>query len=267
LLQGVDLVLLTKTWHFPGQHLSHVEWFDSLAVARTIELERTKAIKHSRGVITYFRNHFSPNLSQWKEGTHDSYLWLRVSKGVAPNLFVYMVYITPVGSKHESESLFQNLIIDIVEDQILGGIILLGGDFNVRTATLPNTIDTNDLCELLQVPELVKTKQPNVLAKQHNRDASVGGWDYKLLELCCDVGLLIFNGRTPSDELGEFTCLANGRHNTVNYIIGLAIIWQVITHIEVIINDTRYCAMGVDSHYMLLHLRLNINLALLSHNI
>ncbi len=80
--QGVDLVLLTKTWHFPGQHLPHVKEFDSFAVARIMELGRTKAIKHSKGVVVYFRNHFNPNLSQWKEGSHDSYLWLWVSRGV-----------------------------------------------------------------------------------------------------------------------------------------------------------------------------------------
>ncbi len=77
-----------------------------------------------------------------------------------------MVYTTPIGSKHESESLFQNQPTNIVEVQILWGIILLGGDFNTRTTTLPDTIDTNDLCELLQVLELVETKQPSVMAKQ-----------------------------------------------------------------------------------------------------
>ncbi len=88
-------------------------------------------------------------MSQWKEGSHDSYLWLQVSKGVAPNLFVYMVYIAPIGSKHENESLFQNLAVDIAEVQTLGGIVLLGGDFNARTIALLDTIDISDLCELL----------------------------------------------------------------------------------------------------------------------
>jgi hypothetical protein len=60
-----------------------------------------------------------------------------------------MVYIALVGSKHENKSLFQNLVVDISEVQILGGIILLGGDFNAGTTTLPNIIDTSDLCELL----------------------------------------------------------------------------------------------------------------------
>ncbi len=32
LFHGTDLVLLTGTWHFPGQHLPHVEGCDSLAV-------------------------------------------------------------------------------------------------------------------------------------------------------------------------------------------------------------------------------------------
>ncbi len=60
-----------------------------------------------------------------------------------------MVYVAPVGSKHKNESLFQNLVADIVEVQALGGIILLRGDFNVRIKMLLHTIDISDLCELL----------------------------------------------------------------------------------------------------------------------
>jgi hypothetical protein len=122
-------------------------------------------IKHSEGVAVYFRNHLSPNLSQWKEGSHDSYLWLRVSRGATPNLFVCVVYAAPVDSKHKSESLFQSLVADIAKVQTLRGIVLLGGDFNVHITTLPNTIDTNDLCELLQVLELVETNQLNIVIK------------------------------------------------------------------------------------------------------
>jgi hypothetical protein len=107
-------------------------------------------------------------------GSHDSYLWLRVSKGAALNLFVYIVYIAPIESKHENESLFQNLATDIVEVQTLGCIVLLGGDFNARITTLPNTIDISDLCELLQALELVETKQLSAMAKRHNFDVNVG---------------------------------------------------------------------------------------------
>jgi hypothetical protein len=80
-----------------------------------------------------------------------------------------------VSSKHKNESLFKTLATNITEIQTLRGIVLLRGDFNARTIALLDTIDTNNLCELLQMPELVETKQPNVVAKQQNRDASVGG--------------------------------------------------------------------------------------------
>jgi hypothetical protein len=123
-----------------------------------VQLGKTKATKHSNGVGAYFRSHLNPNLSQWKEGSHDSYLWLRVSKGVAPDLFVCMVYVALVGSKHESKSLFQNLVVDIAEVQTLGGIVLLGGDFNARIVALLDIIDINDLCELLYALEFTKTK-------------------------------------------------------------------------------------------------------------
>ncbi len=85
-----------------------------------------------------------------------------------------MVYIAPFGSKHESESLFQNLAVDIIEIQTLGGKILLGGDFNAHIALLLNIIDTSDLCELLQVPELAETKQPSAVAKRQNCNAIIG---------------------------------------------------------------------------------------------
>jgi hypothetical protein len=77
-----------------------------------------------------------------------------------------MVYATPIGSKHKSESLFQNLARDITEVQTLKGIVLLGGDFNARIITLPDTINTSNLCELLQVLELTKIEQPSVVNKR-----------------------------------------------------------------------------------------------------
>ncbi len=114
-----------------------------------MQLGKTKAIKHSKGVVVYFRSHLNPNLSQWKEGNYDFYIWLWVSRGAALDLFFNMVYVAPVGSKHKNESLFQNLAADIAKVQTLKGIILLGGDFNARTIMLFNAIDISNLCEML----------------------------------------------------------------------------------------------------------------------
>jgi hypothetical protein len=80
---------------------------------------------------------------------------------------------------------------------------------------------------------------------------AASSWD---LDLCCDVGLLIPNGRTPSDKSGEFICLANGKCIILNYIVGSPVIWQATTHLQVIIDDTRYYAMGGDFDHTPLHL-------------
>jgi hypothetical protein len=50
LFQGDDLVLLTKTWYFPGQHLPHIEGFPSFAIMCIVQLGKTKAIKHNEGL-------------------------------------------------------------------------------------------------------------------------------------------------------------------------------------------------------------------------
>jgi len=71
--------------------------------------------------------------------------------------------------------------------------------------------------------------------------------------------LFIFNGRTPSDESGEFICLANGGRNIVDYIIGSPAIWQTVTHLGVIIDDIHYYTMGGDFDHRLLRLQLSID--------
>ncbi len=53
--------------------------------------------------------------------------------------------------------------------------------------------------------------------------------------------------------------MTNGGRNIIDYIISSPTIWQVATHLEVIVDDTRYCAMGGDSDHRPLCLRLNID--------
>ncbi len=53
--------------------------------------------------------------------------------------------------------------------------------------------------------------------------------------------------------------MANRRRSTVNYIVGSPIVWQIVIHLEVIIDDTHFYAMGGDSDHRPLRLRLNID--------
>jgi hypothetical protein len=53
--------------------------------------------------------------------------------------------------------------------------------------------------------------------------------------------------------------LANGGRSTIDYIIGSPTVWQATTHLEVIIDDTHYYAMGGDSDHRPLRLRLSFD--------
>ncbi len=53
--------------------------------------------------------------------------------------------------------------------------------------------------------------------------------------------------------------MVNGGRSTIDYIVGSPTVWQTVTHFEVIINDTRYYAMGGDSNHRPLRLWLNID--------
>jgi hypothetical protein len=53
--------------------------------------------------------------------------------------------------------------------------------------------------------------------------------------------------------------LANGGHNTVDYVVGSPAVWQVATHCEVIIDDTHYCAIRGDIDHRPLRLWLSID--------
>ncbi len=83
---------------------------------------------------------------------------------------------------------------------------------------------------------------------------AVNSWTY-VVTLGCSFSMV---GHMVTNQ-GEFTCLANGGRNIVDYIVGSPVVWQVATHLEVIIDDTRYYAMGGNSDHSLLHLRLNID--------
>ncbi len=92
----------------------------------------------------------------------------------------------------------------------------------MRITKLSNTININDLCELLQAPELAEIKQPNDVAKWYNSDTNVGSWGHELLDLCCDVGLFILNGRhLVTNQVSSFAWQMGGATLSIILLVRL----------------------------------------------
>jgi hypothetical protein len=70
--------------------------------------------------------------------------------------------------------------------------------------------------------------------------AAPNGWYKELLGLCDATGYCILNGRVAGDLTGEYTCLANHGHITVDYMIASQEMFKAAQHLEVLI-DPAYC--------------------------
>ncbi len=72
---------------------------------------------------------------------------------------------------------------------------------------------------------------PHDIPTRHNEDQQgVCGWGRELLDLCTTASLLILNGRTPGDEIGKYTCLANNGCSTVITLLHPQISCRVPAH-------------------------------------
>ena len=110
---------------------------------------------------------------------------------------------------------------------------LLCGDFNARMHGLSDCDfeDGNrhvpplqDLENLTEVPQSVRK----------SKDTGVNSFGRKLIELCKSNGLFIVNGRTPSDQEGEITCVANRGKSVVDYCICSKSVFDFVTDMYVV---------------------------------
>ena len=89
----------------------------------------------------------------------------------------------------------------------MGGQILICGDMNARTAQEPDYIRIDALQEYVDVPGGIDELPEHIVPRQSCDKQAPDGrtWGAELRALCCDAVLLILNGQTPGDEIGQYT--------------------------------------------------------------
>jgi hypothetical protein len=85
--------------------------------------------------------------------------------------------------------------------------------------------------------------------------AAPSGWHKELLGLCGATGYHILNKRVVGDLIGEYTCLANHDHNTVDYMIASPEMFEAAQHLEVVTDPAYYGSKQSksDHHPLALH--------------
>lgn len=129
------------------------------------------------------------------------------------------VYIPPINSRFSSVDIFDDIENEIFCLSKENECVCLIGDFNSRRSTLrdynesdetsqifnntKSDINFNWVSDELDVQSLEKY---GLSIERKSKDNIVNSYGKRLVEVCKHCNMIILNGRSSSDQEGEFTC-------------------------------------------------------------
>ena len=145
----------------------------------------------------------------WSNYLFQDTIWVKIIKLFEKPIVMAAIYNPPKKSRYADDYLF-----DFIEKVVLDNYdetcsICLLGDFNARTANLPDSVQ-DDSFENLDNQEFVPPQRSS-------QDNSVNKYGHKLLDMCKHLDLYIVNGRCGDDkDVGKTT---SKNISTVDYCI------------------------------------------------
>ena len=229
-IKGYDLIALTET-HAGNNNTLEIPGYVMKSIVRP---KSSKAKKYSGGIALAIRENIAGSV-RILESKSDSILWAKINREGAKDFLLGIIYITPINSSYTKNILDNaNETWDILEEEIsrykpLYNVSLLG-DFNSRTAKLPDYI-VNDDNKYLDLP--LDYTVDSVNTNRNNTDVITNTYGKTLLELCKVSGLRIVNGRKIGDSNGKKTCHQWNGSSTVDYMLADTEIFPYIQSFQV----------------------------------
>jgi hypothetical protein len=179
----------------------------------------------------------------WRKSAQGTHAWLRIDQaaGLAETLLLVACYLPPKqrnALSRDSAEAWDSLAADIADAQA-EGMVLLAGDLNARTATLPDW-DHNDHMDgahnaaMLDVVLYSQGKEltPPVCTQRSNQDPKINEYGSTLINMCRSTGMRICNGRTAGDQDGVCTCFPyTGGQSLVDYFLACTELMPRVRHL------------------------------------
>ena len=126
-----------------------------------------------------------------------------------------MTYISPDTSCHPTDSLW-SLLEEEIAAFFTTGHIILTGDFNARTGSLPDYVTVDSDSHIPLPPDYIADEPiPRI-----SEDKKIYSYGRELLELCIASQLRILNGRIiPDKDRGACTCFTPRGSGVVDYVV------------------------------------------------
>ena len=212
LMHQHDICLLNETWKVDDSKIGLPGFWDFSQVRNKL----TKKGRPSGGVTVFCKNEIRKGI---RIASHtEGFIWLKMDSkffNLATPLFIGASYIPPEYSKRKSSikiDYFKELAKSLARYTEKGNVILVG-DMNSRTG--------NNCVSEIRIPGLSELflDDKASIKDRTSCDITVNNYGKKLNRLCKEYDLVIANGRTPGDRIGNFTCHTSRGDSVVDYFI------------------------------------------------
>ena len=223
-----DICLLNETWRPNDSKLDLPNFWD-FSIVRP---KHKKVGRHSGGVTVLCKEELRSGvkISSCSEG----FIWIKLDPiffNLNNPLFICATYIPPEYASRNANmktNYFQVLTDSLVEYSNKGHI-LIAGDLNARQGKDILSQQSEIKC----IEHLLPSDLPS-LALRSSSDHITNNYGRKLDNLCKTFNLVIANGRTPGDRLGNFTCHTNRGNSVVDYLISDQSLFQQISRLNIL---------------------------------
>lgn len=232
-----DVLVFTETWLREGQDAPELAGFTaSLNLPRSRRLQRGGT---RGGIAVYVANALAPKVTVLSTGPQGCYALLRLDGciGQEEDAYMFACYMPPEGSPAlagKGAGVWEALREE-VGATLRQGHVLVVGDLNARTATVPDFPGT--ISHPIREPFQSAGAEP-VRSQRHSRDPleRPNRWGRELLELCISTSMRIANGRVSGDERGEVTFVSQSQEGSslIDYVLASPDAMPLIQSLQVL---------------------------------
>jgi hypothetical protein len=234
-VENFDIISFTETHVVNKNSFSIAGFCDPF---EGIRVKHPKAKKGSGGTAILVKSDIRKGVAFHHSKSPDL-IWLQLKKDFFQcpfDIFIGVVYVSPINSTYSlnQESLvWDELSVEIDKFQNLGNV-LLTGDFNTRTSTLADYIQSDD-GHFTPVPNSYSSDDYEVRTERRSSDNLSHPKDFvdSLLNICKSSGLRILNGRVLGDLSGKLTCHKWNGSSQVDYGIAHHSLFPLIQYFRV----------------------------------
>ena len=233
LIKRFDVFIVLETWLIGNTDIS----LEGYEYFRSDRKKNKKAKRGSGGVCVFIKKHIFRGVHKLNS-LNDDCLWLVFKKNffnIVNDIFLACCYIPPSNSKYHGNNNVD--MLDILQDEIschsCKGDVMIMGDLNCRVGNkIEQWVDVIESPGPLAGIELDHISVP----MRFNQDSKSNSYGSKLLTIMNESLVMLVNGRTPGDMLGNLTFHGYRGSSSIDLCITNRNIYNSIQYFKVLDN-------------------------------